>query len=147
MIVGQQGQATPVPSGFLGGTVAKSKADKRLTTPRSIALLLSELTSSTSSAAHSTRTATRCLHAFVHTCPPGLRNVFPEQLCHPQLVAFLPQQPLALLLRSAGERFPDLLLYVERLRLRPCHTELAVGTCNSILFRAAFSDAHAAQPV
>ena len=31
--------------------------------------------------------------------------------------------------------------------LCPCHTELAVGTCNSILFRATFFDAHAAQSV
>ena len=73
--------------------------------------------------------------------------MFLDQLPSPSIGRVLVTTTSVLLLRSTGERFPDLLLCVERPRLRPCHTELAVGTCNSILFRAAFSDAHAAQPV
>ncbi len=130
MILGQQGQATPVPSSaFSGGHRRKTWHTQ---TPWSIALLLSELTSSPSLDAHSTRSVTHCLHVFVHACPPGPCNVFLEQLSPPLI--------------GAGERFPDLLLCVERPRLRPCHTELAVGTCNSILFRAVFFGDNTVQP-
>ena len=64
--------------------------------------------------------------------------MFLEQLSPPSIGRVLAATTSALLLRSAGERFPDLLLCVEHLRLSPCHAEVAVDTCNSILFRSVF---------
>ena len=95
-------------------------------TPRSIVLLLSELTSSPSPAAYSTRIATVCLHTFVHTCPAGPCNVFLEHLSPPSIGRVLATATF-FLLRSADERFPDLLLCVDRLRMCPCHTELPLA--------------------
>ena len=73
--------------------------------------------------------------------------MFLEQLSPPSIGHVLVVSTSALLLCSAGERFPDLLLCVKRLRLCPCHTELVVDTGNSIFFRSTFFDDHTSQSV